>query len=345
MTPVWGIHNDTMTTELVEKGFISLGWDDLGDLRDVRGGREGFKKLLLAKRPNAKVGAIPGWAGILLRFRDTIAIGDVVVAPYKPDSTINIGVVTGEYEYVADEPTHRHRRRVEWKKVGLSRTIFTQAALYEVGSAITLFSISKHADEFLAAMNTTSTEASDVTQVVDRVASLPRRVDPEAEGADEPRASRIERQTRDYVAQALHTGMSHEQFEEFTADLLRAMGYQARVTQYSQDGGVDVLAHKDVLGLEPPLIKVQCKHTVNTIGAPAVHQLVGTQGPGETSLFVTLGTYSKDATSLERQRPGLRLFGGEDIISLFLEHYDRLPTQWRALVPLTRLLVIADDAN
>lgn len=296
-------------------GFVSLGWDDLGDLRDVRGGREGFKKLLLAKRPNAKVGAIPGWAGILLRFRDTIAIGDVVVAPYKPNSTINIGIVivTGQYEYVADEPTDRHRRKVEWKKVGLSRTIFTQPALYEVGSAITLFSISKHADEFLAATNTTSTEASDVTQVVDRVASLPRRVDPEADAADEPRASRIERQTRDDVAEALHTGMSHEQFEELTADLLRAMGYQAHVTQYSQDGGADVLAHKDVLGLEPPLIKVQCKHTVNTFGAPAVHQLVGTQGPGETSLFVSPGTYSKDASGLERQPPGLRLFGSEDI--------------------------------
>lgn len=345
MTSVWGIHNDTMTTELVEKGFVSLGWDDLGDLRDVRGGREGFKELLLAKRPNAKVGAIPGWAGVLLRFRDTIAIGDVVVAPYRPDSTINIGVVTGAYEFDSNEPTHRHRRRVEWKKVGLSRTVFTQPALYEVGSAITLFSIRKHADEFLAAMNTLSTEASDVTQVVDSVATRPRQADSESESTEEPRASRIERQTRDYVAEALRTGISHEQFEEFTADLLRAMGYQARVTRYSQDGGVDVLAHKDILGLEPPLIKIQCKHTVNTIGAPAVHQLVGTQGPGETSLFVTLGAYSKDAVSLERQRPGLRLLGGEDIITLFLEHYDLLPVQWRTLAPLTRLLVVADDAN
>lgn len=345
MTSVWGIHNDTMTTELVDSGFVSLGWDDLGDLRDIRGSRDGFKRLLLTKRPNAKVGAIPGWAGILLRFRDTIAIGDVVVAPYKPDSTINIGVITGDYEFASDEPTHRHRRRVEWKKVGLSRTIFTQPALYEVGSAITLFSIRKHANEFLAAMNTASTDANEVTLVVDSVATRPRQVDPEAEATEEPRASRIERQTRDYVAKALHTGMSHEQFEEFTADLLRAMGYQARVTRYSQDGGVDVLAHKDALGLEPPLIKVQCKHTVNTIGAPDVQRLVGTQGPGETSLFVSLGTYSKEAASLERQRPGLRLLGGEDIISLFLEHYNRMPAQWRTLVPLTRLLVVADEAN
>ncbi|HMV73030.1 MAG TPA: hypothetical protein PKA87_01810 [Microthrixaceae bacterium] len=34
--------------------------------------------------------------------------------------------------------------------------------------------------------------------------------------------------------------------------------------------GVDDIAYRDPLGLEPPIIKVQCKRTLNTIGGPDV---------------------------------------------------------------------------
>ena len=163
--------------------------------------------------------------------------------------------------------------------------------------------------------------------------------------ATEQRASRIEQHTRDFVLHQLHQGLTHQQFEEFTADLLRALGYQARVTRFTQDGGVDVIAHHDPLGLEPPLIKVQCKHQTGSIGGPAVQQLVGTLGAGELSLFVTLGTYSQDAKAIERQRSGLRLLGGEDVVDLVLGHYDALPEWVRTLIPLTRVLVVDDAAD
>ena len=271
---VWGIHNDKLTTELVEEGFVSIGWDMMGDLDRIPDGREGLKQALAEKVSEENYKAIPGWAGILLRFRDEIQPGDVIVAPYKPNSTINIGVVSGNYEHVASEPTHQHRRRVDWKKVGLPRTVFTQPALYEIGSALTAFRVRNHAQEFLAALSTQAESVEEVTEIVEQVAAN-NLVDEES--TEEPRASRIERHTRDFVLEALQEKISHRQFEEFTADLLRALGYQARVTQYSQDGGVDVIAHRDPLGVEPPLIKVQCKHKTGTIGAPEVQQLSGTK--------------------------------------------------------------------
>lgn len=338
---VWGIHNDTLTTELIDDGFVSIGWDTVGDLNQIPGSREELKHALNLALPNSNPRAIAGWAGIMLRFRDEIKQGDIIVAPYKPDSTINIGVVTGDYEFIASEETHRHRRKVDWKKIGLSRTIFTQPALYEVGSFLTVFRIRKHTQEFLAALSTQAESTEEVTEIVEKAAVT--RHDEEI--ADEPRASRIERHTRDFVMEALHEKMTHRQFEEFTADLLRTLGYQARVTQYSQDGGVDVIAHRDLLGIEPPLIKVQCKHQTGTTGSPEVHQLSGTQGPGELALFVTLGSYSRDALALERQRPGIRLLSGEDVVSLVLEHYSQLPERWRLLIPLTMLLVVADSAT
>lgn len=342
MSNVWGVHNDTLTSELVEGSFVSIGWDELGDLRSLGADRDSLKRALAEAYPDRKPGAIAGWAGILVRFRDEMRIGDIVVAPYKPDSTINIGVVTGDYEYVASAPTQRNRRRVEWKKVGLSRTVFTQPALYEVGSLLTVFGIRKHDVEFRAALESADgTSVEEITRVVETVSERTGTV----ESADEPRASRIERHTRDFVLEALHRDLSHLEFEEFTADLLRALGYQARVTSYSQDGGVDVIAHRDPLGVEPPLIKVQCKHLTSTIGAPEVQQLIGTQGAGELSLFVTLGSYSKEARAIERQRAGLRLLTGEDVVTLVLDHYPKLAPRWRARVPLTPLLVVDDAAD
>ncbi|MHC6177266.1 restriction endonuclease [Glutamicibacter sp. X7] len=339
---VWGIHNDTLSTELIEGSFVSIGWDDMGDLTLIPGGREQLKSELTRRTPESQHKAIPIWAGILLRFRDEIQVGDVIVAPYKADSTINIGIVRSAYRYEATQSTHRHRRQVEWKKIGLSRTIFTQPALYEIGSAITLFKVRKHAHEFLAALNTHIQDVEKVTEVVERAAATNLSED---EAPDEPRASRIERHTRDFVLEVLQDRIDHRQFEEFSADLLRALGYQARVTAYSQDGGVDVIAHRDPLGIEPPLIKVQCKHKTSTAGAPEVQQLIGTQGTGELLVFMTLGAYSRDALALERQRPGLRLITGEDIVSLVLDHYDALPERWRALMPLTPVLVVADSAS
>jgi len=339
---VWGVHNDSLTSELVDGGFISIGWDQLGDLNNVPGGREGLKEALTHLSPDAKSRSIAGQAGVLVRFRDEMQVGDVVVAPYKPTSTINLGVISSDYYFAPDAATHRHRRRVEWRKTTIPRTVFTQSALYEIGSVLTVFRVRNHADEFLAALQSADDSPEHLEERVDAVTD--RRSD-DHDADDEPRASRIERHTRDFVLETLHRKLSHREFEEFTADLLRAIGYQARVTPYSQDGGVDVIAHRDPLGVEPPQIKVQCKHHTGTVSAPEVQQLVGTQGPGELSVFVTLGTYTREALMIERQRSGLRLLSGEDVVTLVLEHYFKLPETRRALIPLTSVLVVADAAD
>lgn len=337
---VWGVHNDSLTEELVDEGFISIGWDSLGPL-GAWSTREEIKEALTALTPDAKPRSIAGQAGVLYRFRTEIRVGDVIVAPYKPDSTINLGVVTSEYYFESGAERHRHRHRVEWKKVGLPRSTFSQSALYEVGSAITVFRVRNHADEFLAALASDDTSVEAVAETVSRTAITTD--DDEADNT--PRASRIDRHTRDFVLETLHKDISHREFEEFTADLLRALGYQARVTQYSQDGGVDVIAHRDPLGVEPPQIKVQCKHLTGSISAPDVQRLVGAQGPSDLALFVTLGTYTKDAAAIERTRSGLRLLSGEDVVSLVLENYDKLSERWRQVVPLTSVLVVADSAD
>ncbi|CCH74167.1 Restriction endonuclease [Nostocoides australiense Ben110] len=341
MKTMWGIHNDALGAELVDEGFISVGWEAMPDLRTIGDDMTRMKEAVQAKYPSAKPGAVPVWAGVLRRFAFDMAQGDLVVAPYRPDGTLNFGVISGPYEYVSGVPRHPHRRRVTWTRTGVARSLFPQAALYEIGSAVTLFQVRKHDQVFRDYLASADDESFEST--VDKESSVSTDSKHEQAAADEPNADRIDQHTRDFIARVLLTDLSDREFEEFTADLLRAMGYQARVTPYSQDGGIDVIAHTDALGIEPPIIKVQCKHTAGTRGRPDVQQLIGTLSHNEAGLFVTLGSFSADAVALERERQNLRLFSGADVTNLTLAHYDDLPARWRTRMPLRRVLVVDRD--
>lgn len=342
MTAMWGVHNDHPDLDLIANEFISVGWDDMGDLGAIGSDKDVMKGRLAATRPNAKPGAIPVWAGVLLRFGHEMRPGDLVIYPYKPDSTLNFARIEGDYYYDPAAPTHRHRRKVTWLRTGVPRAEFSKGARYGVGSAITVFRVKTHAHEFVAFLNGSPAPSS--TDGVAPSSAIP--ADEAAANAeDEPNAERIETYTRDFIIETLLTELEGVRFEHFVAHLLETMGYRTQVTRASGDGGFDIIAHRDPLGLEPPIIKVQCKRTVGSIGAPAVQALTGTLAPGgqELGLFVTLGSYSKDAIHLGRTRQDLRLVNGTELVQLVFEHYDKFAPEWKRLLPMRSLYVVDRD--
>ena len=152
-------------------------------------------------------------------------------------------------------------------------------------------------------------------------------------------AIQAEVSTSDFVIKRLMSELSGHQFEEFMAHLLECMGYTARVTSKSGDGGVDVIAHMDPLGFQPPIVKVQCKRTTGQTPRPDVDQLLGTLGDGEYGLFVNLGSFARGAVELERNRAKLRLINGEQFVELVFEHYTSLSPRYRAMIPLKQIFV------
>ena len=143
----------------------------------------------------------------------------------------------------------------------------------------------------------------------------------------------------------LHAKLDPYRFEMFTAGLLQAMGYRAEVTPASGDGGV--IAYRDPLGLEPPIPKVQCKRTLNTIGGPDVQKLMGTLAPGSTEvgLSITLDTFTSDTISLARSRHDLRLVNGRQLVDMTFDHYEQLDLEWRRLLPLKRIYVLDHEPD
>jgi restriction system protein len=219
--------------------------------------------------------------------------GDLVVYPSKIDRHIHIGKIAGAYRYDPSlNPEYPNLRDVEWLGE-YPRTRFSQGALYEIGSALTLFQVKNYADEFLAALAGETPTSADSDEETAAIV-----------------AAEIEATTRDYVLKRLAREAKGYPLEHFVAHLLEAMGYKTRVTPVGTDAGVDIIAHKDDLGFEPPIIKVQVKSTEGSVGDPIVSALYGKVDNEEFGLLVTLGTFTNQAKNFARNKSNLRLIDG-----------------------------------
>lgn len=318
---LWGIHMPkSVGSEPIDCGFIGLGWERLGDISTISASRDAFKNLFLEVYPEEKLGAVPVKAGISFRFVHEMDVGDGVIYPSKHDRMVNLGYLTGQSSHFPNstEEALTNRRNVEWV-AHIPRAEFSQSALNEIGSIITLFKVANNADEFWAAFSGENSEPQ-IDDLETAVAVT----------------EQVEENTNDFVIKRLKNVIGPTEFEEFAAHLLRAMGYHARVTKRSGDGNVDVIAHRDELGFEPPIIKVQCKQTLERIGRPQIQQLGGTAQQGEHGLFFTLGDFTNDARTYEQMTPNLRLLGGQDIAELVFRHYDNFSPEWKSVIPLRR---------
>ena len=146
-------------------------------------------------------------------------------------------------------------------------------------------------------------------------------------------------ETRDFVLKRLAQELKGHPFAQFVAHLLNTMGCRTRVSEEGPDGGVDIVAHKDELGFEPPIIKVQVKSTEGNIGDPIVSSLYGKVGNGEFGLLVSLGTFTSAATNFARSKSNLRLIDGDDLVKLIFHHYDQFDSRYKGLLPLRRVYV------
>ena len=315
---IWGIHMSPDHGHApIEKGYIAIGWKDLGNLSKIDPERDAFKTAYSLAYPTVELATVRIAAGVNFRFAVKMKKGDVVIYPSKTDRMVNIGKIDSDYIYVPNDPFGcPQQRKVKWLR-HIHRTSFSQSALNEIGSAVTLFSVSNNSDEFLAALEGQEFIADTA-------------IDNTAEAVSE----QVETSTEDFIIKRLKNAQSPYEFENFVAHLLRCMGYYARVTKASGDGGIDIIAHRDELGFEPPVIKVQCKQILSTIGRPEVQKLFGAIDQSEKGLFVTLGAYSSDARVFEQTKPNLRLIDASALIELIYEHYHKFEPKYQILLPL-----------
>lgn len=308
--------------------FSSLAIDD--DVGLLPQERVAFKDLIAHSGDHTEDGSSQRsdaiHAGQIYRFVHEIRIGDRIIYPRKSDRTLHWGTVTGPYIYHGEDGLDfAHRRPVRWIAQA-TRDDFSPGALFEIGSLLSLFRVREFALEFLKAF-----EADDAYEILRNCEHLDEDF---AAGARD-----IGEATNDFIAKMIRTKLKGTRFEPFIADLFRAMGYSAYTTKAVHDEGIDIIAHHDELGIEPPILKIQVKAREANINADSVKAFYAMVHDRDVGIFITTGNFTGPAIEFAKTKGNLRLMAGTELYSLIVKYYDKLAVDARQIIPMKWVLV------
>lgn len=274
-------------------------------------------------------------AGQVYRFANAMKVGDLVVVPDGGTREFLYGRVAGEYRHETDPPVDhfKHTRAVEW--LGRrNRDELPDRILFSLGSLLTVFEPGEQSSlaSFLLTGSVPTEASNGKTDSAD--------VD---ESSSAPSASEQGARNKELIGKRI-AFLGWSETQDLVAEVLRALGYTARVSDHGADGGIDVLACRDPLFLHPPVVKVQVKAKPNTkISPDEIRQLSGiVDRASERGIFVGTGGFTK-ASILEAHQMGIQLWDLEQLVELVLDTYDALDEETKELVPLSRIWVLEDS--
>jgi restriction system protein len=259
---------------------------------------------------------------MLYHFANSIKVGDTVVTPEGDTRELLFGRVVGEYEY-REKPVisdYRHVRKVKW--VGRrSRDKLPETILYSLGSSLTVFQPKGH--EYLLALlqgETLSSSADASAEIL------------EESDMSEDLFADLEARSEELIRSRLASLGGYE-MQDLVASILCTLGYYPQVSSPGPDGGVDIVASRDPLGLEQP-VKVQVKAKPNTKSTAAeIRALNGVLSQHERGIFVSSGGFTKDAIK-DTAAARITLIDGEHLQALLVNYYDGLDQDSKNLIPL-----------
>ncbi len=158
------------------------------------------------------------------------------------------------------------------------------------------------------------------------------------EQVQEANLEQISQDARDSIKDHLYRKNPYE-FQDIVAALLRSMGYYTNfIADKGKDGGVDIIAYQDPLGIKVPKMKVQVKHYTsgNKITVKDIRSLVGLlHKDNEVGLFVTSGQYSPDAERFARESHiHIELIDFEKFVELWTEFYNKMTDEDKIMLPI-----------
>jgi hypothetical protein len=101
--------------EWKESGYISIGWEEMGDLAKYKSQDEVWDKYVAEYKPKQEP---INNSKCLYEFAHTINVGDFIFARDGRSIVLGVGKVTSEYKWEKDKKSHSHIRKVEWLNTG-----------------------------------------------------------------------------------------------------------------------------------------------------------------------------------------------------------------------------------
>jgi restriction system protein len=314
-------HGGTYAADWLGRGLVGISWDFGGaDIASMN--RDQIKAAYASSHPSESKGKVAASTGQVYRFAHDMEKGSTVVM-YEPETRLyHIGIINGPCEPVTDEEGVTYARTVKWSQAA-KRDALPASSKNSLGGIQTIFSVS---DEVMA----------DLRAAVKNKPAVKHDDGDDETSDDDARAA-----TYDNGIELIKDRMNQlewEDMERLVAGLLKAMGYCARVMPKGPDGGRDVVASPDALGLESPRIVAEVKHRKGAMGAPAVRSFIGGLRAGDRGLYVSTGGFTKEARyEADRATVPVRLLTLDDFVRYYVEVYDKADDETRSILPLTRI--------
>ena len=129
-------------------------------------------------------------------------------------------------------------------------------------------------------------------------------------------------------------GMSPQQFEIKMADMFQMLGYRTEVTGGANDGGIDVIAHKD-----GKKYYIQCKKFMTREVTPHdVRDFLGAitniNNPAEKGFFVTTSEFTLMAEKAAEGNPRIELIDGVKLIEYYKLAYGKVAPEGEPTKPI-----------
>lgn len=298
-------------------GYFAIGWLPDTILAQIQTRAELRNLYEIAYPEVTKSALIGNHIGQIARFLFDIKPGDYILTPTSETEWINYGIVTDE-PYIFSKadvycPYH-HRRRIKWARQPLRRSSFSVPLKNTMRSLLTVFEVSKSGEIFETLGKPELIKPVEAKSLLMHEIVIERILEQDAEF-----------------------------FEFLVADLLRAMGFDARQTGRSGDGGVDAEGVLDMDGLAQINLKVQAKRYAGAkINGSVIVSFRGSIPNCSQGAFITTSSYSKSAieASQDPQFKRVNLIDGKQLVDLLGKYWDDLSPEYTGPLDLQKSWVL-----
>lgn len=305
-------------------GELATGWVMPNFPADFA--KDQIGRALAETYPNEKQGTLQNWSVQLNQLMNVVKEGDLIVTPLKTTGQIAIGRVKGPAKVNEDG---RPCRVVTWLRTDLARDAVKQDLLYSLGASQTVCEIARN--QAAARFEAIVTTGRDPGYTGEMSSRSPSDVG-EAE-VDFLIAA------RDQIERHIASNFAGHAFTELIAAILRAQGYQTRVSPPGADKGVDIVAGQGALGFDGPRLVVQVKSGDVIVDQPTLQGLLGSiqDVHADQGLLVSWSGFRSAVTQRTNELFfRVRLWGRAEIMDALFSVYERLPEDIRAELPLRR---------
>jgi restriction system protein len=127
------------------------------------------------------------------------------------------------------------------------------------------------------------------------------------------------------------------EFQDLVGELLKAMGYHVVwIAPRGKDGGLDLLAQGDPLGVKGPRIKGQVKRRPGQkTTQEELRSFLSLIEPNDVGVYISLGGFTADAAEHARHTSRrITLIDGDALLDLWVENWDHVGEEGRQMLPI-----------